>query len=91
MGERAIENRLRKLKELESQISKLEEQAEAVKAEIKQDMEAKGQEEIKAGNFIVRWKKVITNRFDGKAFAKEHESLYSQYGKQTESRRFSIV
>jgi len=54
-------------------------------------MEAKGQEEIKAGSFIVRWKKVITNRFDSKAFAKEHESLYSQYGIQTESRRFSIV
>ena len=91
MGERAILNRVNKLKALEDQQKALESEIEAIKAVIKQDMEAKGQEEIKAGNFIVRWKKVITNRFDSKAFAKEHESLYSQYSKQTESRRFSIV
>jgi len=91
MGERAILNRVNKLKALEDQQKALENEIEALKAEIKQEMECKNTDELRAGSFIVRWKKVITNRFDSKAFAKEHEGLYSQYNKQTESRRFSIV
>ena len=41
MTERQIENRVRKLKELESQRKVLEEQEKALKAEIKKDMESK--------------------------------------------------
>ena len=66
MGERALENRIKKLKELEAQQKALEEQAEKIKAEIKADMQKKGQEEVKAGNFIVRLKEVVSSRFDSK-------------------------
>lgn len=91
MSERKLLNRVKKLKELEIQKKAIEDQMEALKAEIQADMEAKGLEEQAAGDWIVRWTKVVTKRFDSKAFKKEHESLYDQYMKQTESRRFSIA
>ncbi len=91
MGERTIENRIKKLKEIEEQQKSLEAQAEKIRAEIKADMQAKGAEEIHTGNFIVRLKEVITKRFDSKAFAKEHKALYEEYVKQQSSMRFTIV
>ena len=91
MGERALENRIKKLKELEAQQKELAEQAEKIKAEIKADMQAKGQEEIHTCNFIVRLKEVVTNRFDSKLFAKEHKSLYEAYTKPQSCMRFTIV
>lgn len=91
MGERALENRLKKLRELEKQQKELEQQAEKIKAEIKADMQAKGKEEIHTDNFIVRLKEVVTNRFDSKRFAEEHKALYKAYTKPQSSIRFTIV
>ena len=54
MGERAIENRVKKLQEIEAMQKELEAQAEAIKAEIKADMESKGIEELKTKNFVIR-------------------------------------
>ena len=91
MGERALENRIRRLKELEEEQKRLSEQAEKIKAEIKADMQTKGQEEIHAGKFIVRLKEVVTNRFDSKLFAKEHKALYEAYTKPQSSMRFTVA
>ena len=91
MTERMIVNRVRKLKELEAQQKEIEEQIEALKAEIKVDMQRKDLEEQKAGDYMVRFTTVISNRFDGKAFKADHAKLYDQYMRTTESRRFSIA
>ena len=91
MTERMLQNRVKKLKALEAQQKELESQIEALKGEIKADMEEKGLEQQKAGDFLIRWTTVLSSRFDSKAFQREHESLYDVYLKQTASRRFSIV
>lgn len=91
MGERAIINRVKKLQELEAQKKAIEIQMEQLKDQIKQDMEKKGIEEVQAGIFLIRWKKIVSNRFDSKSFAKEHEGLYKQYMKESESKRFTIA
>lgn len=91
MGEKAIENRVKRLKAIEVQQKALELEADKLKEEIKREMEARGAEEMQAGSFLVRWKSVIGSRFDSKAFQKEHEGLYSQYLKQTEGRRFTVA
>ena len=88
MGNRALENRIKRLKELEEQADV---QMDQLKAEIKEDMEHKGVDELQAGSFIVRWKMVLSNKFDSKAFQKEHKTMYNQYTKQTESRRFTVA
>ena len=91
MSERMLLNRVKKLKALEAQQKELEAQIEALKDEIKADMQERGVEQQAAGSFLIRWTTVTANRFDSKAFQKEYETLYSQYLKQTVSRRFSIA
>ncbi len=91
MGERALENRIKKLQELENQEKAIKEQADKLREEIKRDMEAKGTDELQAGSFIVRWKTIMANRFDSKTFQAEHKKMYEQYVKQSTSRRFTIA
>ena len=62
MTERMIENRIRKLQEIEAQQKDLEAQAEAIRTEIKDDMESRGVDELKIKDFIVRWKEIISSR-----------------------------
>lgn len=91
MGEKAIMNRLKKLESLEAEKVELEKQIDNLKEELKRDMDQKNLEELKVGSFVIRWKKVLSNRFDSKAFQKDHGKLYKQYLKQSESRRFTIA
>ena len=91
MGVRAFENRIKKLKELEEQKKAIEDQMDTIREEVKADMQAKGQEEVKAGNFIVRLKEVISNRFDTKSFKEDHKSLYEAYTHTQSSLRFTIA
>lgn len=91
MGERALRNRIEKLMELEEQQKALQEQADKLKAEIKADMEAKGQEEMKVGDYLVRFKTILSTRFDTKAFQEEHKKLFEAYSKPAATKRFTIA
>lgn len=90
MGERALENRIKRLKEIEQQQKTLEEQAEQLRNEIKKDMEAKGVDEIRTKSFIVRWKEIISSRLDSKALKAALTDVYAMYAKPSTSRRFTI-
>lgn len=91
MTERQIENRIKKLQAIEAQQKELEQQAEALKAEIKADLEEKGGDELKTKNFIIRWKAIINNRLDGKALKASFPDIYSQFCKSSVSRRFTVA
>ena len=91
MGERALENRVNKLRELEAQKEALEAQIDKVKAEIKKDMETKGVDEIKTNSFTIRWKEIASNKFDSTSFKKQYAEMYKLFTKKTVSKRFTIV
>lgn len=67
MTNRQIDNRIKKLQELERQRKEIEQKENELKAEIKRDLESKDIEELQTGNFIVRWKTIISNSLDSKA------------------------
>lgn len=79
------------MKLLEAQQKELQEEVDKIKAEIRADMQAKGKEEIQTATFIVRLKEVVTNRFDSKAFAREHKRLYEAYIKSQSAWRFTVL
>ena len=91
MTEIMMENRMKKLKALESQIAELQEQADAIKSELKADLEEKGVDELKTKNFIIRWKEIISSRLDGKALKAALPEIYSQYCRTSASRRFTVA
>lgn len=79
MTERMIENRIKKLRELKAQQKELEAAAEAIRAELKADLEEKGVDELKTKNFIVRWKEIISSRLDSKALKAALPDVYGQF------------
>ena len=67
-----------------------EAKAEAIRDSIKAEMMEQDTEELTAGQYIVRWTSVISNRFDTTAFKKVMPDVYKAYTKAVSSRRFSI-
>ena len=86
-----ITGKIEALKDLESLIEEAKAEAEALRDEIKSEMLNRNTEEMEAGQYIVRWTSVLTQRFDTTAFKKVMPEVYKEYTKQVSSRRFSIV
>lgn len=82
--------KVEQLKELENLLEEVKVEAEAIRDEIKQEMMARDTEELEAGQYIVRWTSILSNRFDTTAFKKVMPDVYKAYTKQISSRRFSI-
>ena len=86
-----ITSKIEALKDLESLIEEAKAEAEALRDEIKTEMLNRNTEELEAGQYIVRWTSVLTQRFDTTAFKKVMPDVYKEYTKQISSRRFSIA
>ena len=86
-----ITGKIEALKDLESLIEEAQAAAEALRDEIKSEMLNRNTEELEAGQYIVRWTSVLTQRFDTTAFKKVMPDVYKEYTKQVSSRRFSIA
>ena len=86
-----ITSRIDALKDLETLIEEAKAEAEALRDEIKAEMLSRNTEEMEAGQYIVRWTSVLTQRFDTTAFKKVMPEVYKEYTKQVSSRRFSIA
>ena len=85
-----ITSKIEALKELEALIEEAMSEAEALRDEIKAEMLNRNTEEMEAGQYIVRWTSVLSQRFDSTAFKKVMPDVYKRFIKQTASRRFSI-
>lgn len=78
------------LNKYEAMMEELKAEADTVRNTIKAEMEAREVEELIAGQYIVRYTAVLSNRFDSTAFKKVMPEIYKAYTKQVSSRRFSI-
>ena len=85
-----ITAKIEALKDLESLIEEAKAEAESLRDEIKTEMLNRNTEELSAGQYIVRYTTVLSNRFDSTAFKKVMPDVYKAYTKQTSSRRFTI-
>ena len=86
-------NLINKIEELNSWEELLEEAKatiEAIKDDLKAEMLERNTEELEAGQYIIRWTSVTTNRFDSASFKRNLPEVYKAYLKQSISKRFSI-
>ena len=65
--------------------------ADAIRAELKADLEAKGVDELKTKSFVLRWKAIISSRLDGKALKAALPDVYGQFCRSSVSHRFTIA
>ena len=79
------------LNKYEAMMEELRAEADSVRNSIKAEMEAREVEELVAGQYIIRWTSVLSQRFDSTSFKKVLPDLYKAYTKQVSSRRFTIT
>ena len=91
MTAKAMETKVAELREWETVLEEAKAVVEALKDELKAEMNLRETEEMECGRYTVRFTSVLSNRFDITTFKKEHAEMYKQYTKQTASRRFSIL
>ena len=70
--------------------SKIKAKADAIREAIKAEMLARDTEELIAGQYIVRWTSVVSNRFDSTTFKRLYADLYRDFTKPVSSRRFTV-
>lgn len=78
------------LNKYEAMVEEMKAQADTIRNEIKAEMDARELEEMIAGQYIIRYTAVLSNRFDTTAFKKVMPEIYKTYTKQVSSRRFTI-
>ena len=85
-----IQAQIESLRTLEELIEEAKAEAETLRDAIKQEMLNRDTEELSAGQYIVRWTSVLSQRFDTTAFKKVMPEVYKAYTKQVSSKRFTI-
>ena len=78
------------LNKYEAMMEEIKAEADSIRNAIKAEMEAREVEELIAGQYIIRYTSILSNRFDSTAFKKVLPELYKAYTKQVSSKRFSI-
>ena len=90
MSTNEVSRKIEALQEWEQIMEEAKAEAEAIRDEIKQELLNRDTDELEAGQYIVRWTSVLSQRFDTTAFKKVMPEVYKAYIKQVSSRRFSI-
>lgn len=91
MTKQEIIEKVAELKELEAMAKELENELEAVKDELKAVMVEAEAEEMVAGNYIIRYKDVASQRIDSKTLKKELPDVYGKYSKTVIAKRFTVA
>lgn len=90
MTERMIENRVKKIQDLEQQKAALESEIERLKDELKSNLEEKGVSEIRTKKgIVVRWQEIVQSRLNGTLLKKDRPDVYEAYLKSSVSHRFT--
>lgn len=91
MTNKMIDNRVMKLRKLEEEQKRLEAEAEAIKAELKAELETLEVDELTTDHYTIRWKEVISSRLDSKLLKLELPEIYQRFSKASTSKRFTIA
>ena len=78
------------LNKYEAMMEEIKTEADSIRNSIKAEMDAREVEEMIAGQYIIRYTSVLSQRFDSTAFKKVMPEVYKAYTKQVSSRRFTI-
>ena len=90
MDNKTINEKIVEIRNFENEIKQMQEVVDSLKDELKNEMTARGVDELDTGTFKLIFKEVVSNRFDSKAFQKDNEIIYKAYLKESVSKRFTI-
>lgn len=79
MSKNELVAKIEALNEWEALMEEAKAEAEAIRDSIKAEMAERETEELIAGNYIIRWTSVLSNRFDTTGFKKVYGDLYKAF------------
>ena len=91
MSTNEIITKIEAIRNLEELIAEATAEADALRDAIKQHMLACDTEELEAGQYIVRYQSIVTNKFNTSEFKKLMPDVYKSFLRQSTSKRFSIA
>ena len=91
MSKKKLQEKVQELVELRQMAAELADEISTLEDEIKATMSAQGVDTLEAGKHTIRWAVVKSSRFDSRAFRETYPSIYDQYTKSTEVRRFTVA
>lgn len=91
MSKKKLQEKVQELVSLREMAAELADEIEALTDEIKADMDRQGVDTLEAGKHTIRWAVVKSSRFDSRAFRETYPTIYDQYTKSTEVRRFTVA
>lgn len=91
MSKKKLQEKVQELVSLREMAAELADEISTLEDEIKADMERQGVDTLEAGKHTIRWAVVKSSRFDSRAFRETYPSIYDQYTKSTEVRRFTVA
>ena len=86
-----ITGKAKEYREIQAMLKQLEEEADALKADMIAELEAQGVDSLKADIFTIRWTAYTSSRIDTTALKKELPDVATRYTKTTEARRFQVA
>ena len=90
MSEIEVNNIAHKLLETRTTIKELEEEEKALIELLESVMIEQGVETLYGDDWKADWTNVTSERFDSKAFKKDHFDLYKEYARKSVTTRFTI-
>ena len=91
MSKKKLQEKVQELVELRQMAAELADEISTLEDEIKADMDRQGVDTLEAGKHTIRWAVVKSSRFDSRAFRETYPTIYDQYTKSTEVRRFTVA
>ena len=91
MSKKKLQEKVQELVSLREMAAELADEISTLEDEIKADMERQGVDTLEAGKHTIRWAVVKSSRFDSRAFRETYPTIYDQYTKSTEVRRFTVA
>lgn len=83
--------KVRNLRELVRMKEELEAEIEAVKDDLKAELNAGNNYEIHGTDYKITWHEVVSSKIDTKALKKDLPNIAEKYTKESKSRRFLLA
>lgn len=91
MSTNEITAKVRRMKKLQAKAQELTDEITQIQNDLKALMIAQDAEELKAGEYKIRYVAVTSSRFDSKSFKEMYSALYQQFLKPSTTKRFSVA
>ena len=86
-----MDEKLARLRRCRREMDTLKQEAEAIEAEVKAELESRGVEQAETAHYKVSWKTVSSPRLDTKALKADRPEIYGRYAVTSSTKRFTVT